>query len=98
MEFNDDNFSLTVLEGSISLICMVDFHEMRMHVSVQFADGTVCTFRPWLLPYFQILSLRLSDSFALQEVIPFEIPLQRLLVMLPVLLRLLHLLGIVGHL
>ena len=40
------------------------------------------------------MTLRVSDSFTLQEVIPYEIPLQRVLIRLPVLLRLRHLLGI----
>ena len=46
----------------------------------------------------EILLLRISDFFALQEVIPCEIPLPRVLMRLPVLLRQLHLLGFSGNL
>ena len=66
------------------LIRTVELHTMRMNWSVQIAESNVCT----------VCFQRVSDSFALQEVISLGIQLQRVLIKLHVLLLLLRLLVI----
>ena len=75
---------------------MVGLHALRTNLSVQFEEVHVCTFCLQLLPYsYHILLRAVSDSFALQEVISYDMPLQRVLTK-PLLLRLVYLLAISG--
>ena len=81
------------------LIRPVEFHAMRVKLSVWLTEGHVCTFvfffffsKKNLAYSSQIVLQTISDSFAPQEVIPYDIPLQRVWTSLPVLLSRLYML------
>ena len=57
------------------LIRIVEFHAMRMNLSVRFAESHVCTFYLLILAHLsQIWQQKEPDSFAQQEVISYDIP------------------------
>ena len=81
----------------IFLISLVGRHAMRTNLSVQFAEEHVCTSCLQPLPYsYQILLRAVPDSFALQEVSSYAIPLHRVLTKLPIPPRLVNLVAVSG--
>ena len=74
---------------------MVDFHTLRLNfVCSNFGCHLLHVAPSTPAELSQGLLLRVSDSFVLQEVTPYEIPRRTVLTSIPVLLRQLHLLAI----